>query len=48
MDLKDVKELAGHASIVTTERYLHSNPKRKFEEYQKFEKLMMKGIGQGY
>ena len=44
MDLKDVKELAGHASIVTTERYLHSNPQRKFEEYQKFEKLMMKSI----
>ena len=44
MSLHCVKDLAGHASIVTTERYLHANPKVKFEQYQMFESLMNKEI----
>ena len=39
MPLHDLKDLAGHASITTTEIYLHSNPKNKFEQYQKFASL---------
>ena len=45
MTLKDVKDFAGHASITTTERYLHSNPKRKFETYQLYEARITKQMG---
>ena len=38
--LHHVKDLAGHASITTTEIYLHSNPRQKFMEYQKFNGYM--------
>ena len=44
MSLHCVKDLAGHASITTTEIYLHPNNRLKFEQYQKFEKLMMTEI----
>ena len=44
MSLHCVKDLAGHASITTTEIYLHPNHRLKFEQYQKFEKLMMTEI----
>lgn len=45
MTLQEVKELAGHASITTTERYLHSNPKKKFQSYQKYEARINEQIG---
>jgi integrase len=45
MTLQDVKVLAGHASITTTERYLHTNPKRKFQAYEKYATLIRKQIG---
>jgi integrase len=44
MPLHDLKDLAGHASITTTEIYLHSNPKNKFEQYQKFASLRREQI----
>ena len=44
MSLHCVKDLAGHASITTTEIYLHPNYRLKFEQYQMFEQLMAKGI----
>ena len=40
MSLHCVKELAGHASIETTELYLHANPKIKFEQYQMAESYL--------
>ena len=40
MSLHTVKDLAGHASITTTEIYLHTNPRLKFMEYQKFNDVM--------
>jgi len=40
MSLHTVKDLAGHASITTTEIYLHTNPRLKFMEYQRFNKAM--------
>ena len=40
MSLHTVKDLAGHASITTTEIYLHANPRLKFMEYQKFSDVM--------
>ena len=42
MSLHTVKDLAGHASITTTEIYLHANPRLKFLEYQKFSNSMKK------
>ena len=42
MSLHCVKDLAGHASITTTEIYLHTNPRIKFEQYRMFEELMSK------
>ena len=44
MSLHCVKDLAGHASITTTEIYLHTNHRLKFEQYQMFEQLMTKEI----
>ena len=44
MSLHCVKDLAGHASITTTEIYLHTNHRLKFEQYQMFEQLMMTEI----
>ena len=44
MSLHCVKDLAGHASITTTEIYLHTNPRIKFEQYRMFEQLMTKEI----
>ena len=44
MSLHCVKDLAGHASITTTEIYLHTNHKLRFEQYQMFEQLMMTEI----
>ena len=41
MSLHTVKDLAGHASITTTEIYLHANPRLKFMEYQKFSGYMI-------
>ena len=38
MSLHCVKDLAGHASITTTEIYLHTNHRLKFEQYQKLER----------
>ena len=46
MSLHCVKDLAGHASITTTEIYLHANPRIKFEQYQRYEESMMKTIGE--
>ena len=40
MSLHTVKDLAGHASITTTEIYLHTNPRLKFMEYQRFNDVM--------
>jgi integrase len=40
MSLHTVKDLAGHASITTTEIYLHTNPRLKFEQYRMFENKM--------
>ena len=40
MSLHCVKDLAGHASITTTEIYLHTNPRIKFEQYRMFENKM--------
>lgn len=40
MSLHTVKDLAGHASIATTEIYLHTNPRLKFMEYQRFNDVM--------
>jgi len=45
MSLHCVKDLAGHASITTTEIYLHANPRIKFEQYQLYEESIMKTIG---
>ena len=36
LTLQDVKELAGHASITTTEQYLHTNNRRKFIQYKHY------------
>ena len=36
LTLQDVKELAGHASITTTEQYLHTNNRRKFIQYKNY------------
>ena len=44
MSLHCVKDLEGHASITTTEIYLHTNPRIKFEQYRMFEQLMTKEI----
>jgi len=44
MSLHCVKDLAGHASITTTEIYLHANPRIKFEQYQLYEQALMKTI----
>jgi len=38
MSLHCVKDLAGHASITTTEIYLHTNHRLKFEQYQMLER----------
>ena len=40
MSLHTVKDLAGHASIATTEIYLHTNPRLRFLEYQQFSDSM--------
>jgi len=45
MSLHCVKDLAGHASITTTEIYLHANPRIKFEQYQLAEKLLTAEAG---
>ena len=45
MSLHCVKDLAGHASITTTEIYLHANPRIKFEQYQLYEESIMKTVG---
>ena len=44
MSLHTVKDLAGHASITTTEIYLHTNSRLKFMEYKKFNDAMSKVI----
>ena len=41
MSLHCVKDLAGHASIETTERYLHANPRVKFEQYKMAESKLL-------
>jgi len=42
LTLQDVKDLAGHASIATTELYLHTNRRRKFVQYKKYETHLSK------
>ena len=36
LTLQDVKDLAGHASITTTEQYLHTNNRRRFVQYKHY------------
>lgn len=39
INIYDLKKLIGHASIVTTERYLHTNPEFLAKEIKKLDKL---------